>query len=175
MQCFCAGSAPFSHQRGTALARSTHSASHVSSHVLPKRWDSSTPQPWMLGALLTPQFWLRAVHGSCQLVSLSALSAFFQNNCLASLCTAVPGAIYGVIHELYTITMPVMERGRAVGSSASLQRPLSLNPWFTLSYIFGMGARILGNSSSLKEWLSFGTRSPGKWWSHHAWKCSENK
>lgn len=149
------------HHRGTALARSNHSAFHVSLGVAPmcaidEVGQLYPSQPWLLGALLTPQFlslfcWLKAVCGSCQLVSLSTLSAFFQNSSLAFLCTATPGMIYGVIHELYTITMSTMERDRARGSSASLQRPLNLSPWFTLSYIFGMGARILGRSSSLKE------------------------
>lgn len=168
------------HQRGTALARSTHSEFHVSLGVAPVCATNEVgqlypSQPWLLGALLTPQLlslfcWLKDVHGSCQLVSLSAVSAFFQNNSLAFLCTASPGVIYGVMNELCTIKVRIMERGRAMGSSALF---LNLSPWFILSYVFGLGARILGKSSSVKEWLSIG--SPGKWWSLHPWKCSENK
>jgi len=32
---------------------------------------------------------------------------------------------------------------------------------------------ILGNISLLKEWLGIRTGCPGKWWSHHPWRCSE--
>jgi len=26
----------------------------------------------------------------------------------------------------------------------------------------------------LKEWSGFGTGCPGRWWSHHPWRCSKN-
>jgi len=32
----------------------------------------------------------------------------------------------------------------------------------------------LGNLSLLKEGSSIGTRCPGKWWSHHPWRCSKS-
>jgi len=25
-----------------------------------------------------------------------------------------------------------------------------------------------------KEWSGIGTGCPGKWWSHHPWRCSKN-
>jgi len=33
---------------------------------------------------------------------------------------------------------------------------------------------ILGKFSFLKEWSGIGTGCPGKWWSHHPWRCSKN-
>jgi len=33
---------------------------------------------------------------------------------------------------------------------------------------------ILGKISLLKEWSGVGTGCPGKWWSHHPWRCSKN-
>ena len=32
---------------------------------------------------------------------------------------------------------------------------------------------ILGKFSFLKEWSGIGTGCPGKWWSHHPWRCSK--
>jgi len=34
--------------------------------------------------------------------------------------------------------------------------------------------QILGKISLLKQWSGIGTGFPGKWWSHHPWRCSEN-
>ena len=33
---------------------------------------------------------------------------------------------------------------------------------------------ILGKISVLKEWSGTGTGCPGRWWSHHPWRCSKN-
>jgi len=33
---------------------------------------------------------------------------------------------------------------------------------------------ILGKKSLLKEWSDIGPGCPGKWWSHHPWRCSKN-
>ena len=33
---------------------------------------------------------------------------------------------------------------------------------------------ILGKISLLREWSGIGTGCPGKWWSHHPWRCSKN-
>ena len=33
---------------------------------------------------------------------------------------------------------------------------------------------ILGKISLLKEWSGIGTGCPGRWWSHHSWRCSKN-
>jgi len=32
----------------------------------------------------------------------------------------------------------------------------------------------LGTISLPKEWSGIGTGCPGRWWSHHPWKCSKN-
>jgi len=32
---------------------------------------------------------------------------------------------------------------------------------------------ILGKISLLKEWSDIGTGCPGRWWSHHPWRCSK--
>lgn len=158
IQWFCAGSSPFSspkshhsrkahppkilrQPRGCSTTCATDevgiSVHHSSPRISLGCWGPCSPRsPALLRWLLNQG--LKPVHGSCQLVSLSG---FFQKNSLAFLCTATPGAIYGVIHELYTIIMRIMERDRAMRSSASLQRPLYLSPCFTLSsYIHGMGA-----------------------------------
>ena len=160
IQYFCAGSSPFSspkrhhsrkehslnilcQPRGCSNTCATDevgiSVRHGSPHVSLGCLGPCSPRsPALLRWLLNQG--LKPVRGSCQLVSLSALSGFFQKNSLAFLCTATPGVIYGVIHELYTIIMHIMERDRAMRSSASLQRPLYLSPCFTLSYVCGMGA-----------------------------------
>jgi len=44
----------------------------------------------------------------------------------------------------------------------------------TSSCVRGGLAWILGKTSSLKELLSIGTGCPGKWSSHHPWKCPKN-
>jgi len=33
---------------------------------------------------------------------------------------------------------------------------------------------ISGEISLLNEWSGIGIGCPGKWWSHHAWRCSKN-
>jgi len=33
---------------------------------------------------------------------------------------------------------------------------------------------MLGNISSPKEWSGTGMGCPGRWWSHHPWRCSRN-
>jgi len=33
---------------------------------------------------------------------------------------------------------------------------------------------MLGKVSLLKEWSDIGIGCPGKWWSHHPWRCSKN-
>jgi len=32
----------------------------------------------------------------------------------------------------------------------------------------------IGKNFLLKEWSDIGTGCPGKWWSHHPWRCSKN-
>lgn len=157
IQCFCAGSSPFSspkrhhsrkahplkilrQSRGCSNTRATGevgiSVHHSSPRISLGCWGSCSPRsPALLRWLLNQG--LKPVRGSCQLVSLSG---FFQKNSLAFLGTATPGVIYGASHELYTIIMHIMERDRAMRSSASLQRPLYLSPCFTLSYVHGLGA-----------------------------------
>lgn len=39
----------------------------------------------------------------------------------------------------------------------------------------GYSGWILGKSSSLKEQSGTGTRSPGRWWSHHSWEHAKNE
>ena len=41
------------------------------------------------------------------------------------------------------------------------------------SCIIGGLGWILGKISLLKEWSGIGTGCPGKWWSHHPWRCSK--
>lgn len=145
-QYFCAGCSPFTLTRSTQYFVSAHwlhqyvcywwggdlSPSQLSPH-----------QPWLLRALLSSAG--SSIRGSglslsLANVSLSALSDFLANNSLAFLCTATPGVIYGLIHELYTIIMLAMERDRAKRSSALLRRIPYLSPCFILSYASGMGA-----------------------------------
>lgn len=52
---------------------------------------------------------------------------------------------------------------------------LSTNTWKEGAARLHPGKFMSGKISSLKEWLSIGTGFPGRWWSHHPWKCSENE
>lgn len=124
-QCFCAGSSLFSSPREhhsckkcslntlcqscgcsntCAMDEMEISVHHSSPHTSPGCLGSCSPcSPTLLCQLLNQG--LKPVHRSCQLVSLSALSGFFQKNSLAFLNTATPGVIYGLLHELYVILM----------------------------------------------------------------------
>mgnify|MGYP001856499587 CR=1 FL=1 len=41
-----------------------------------------------------------------------------------------------------------------------------------LSSTWGYSGWILGKISSQNEWWGSGTGCPGRWWSHHPWRCS---
>jgi len=60
-----------------------------------------------------------------------------------------------------------------------LAEPLSIFSQLTSDRMRGNGLKlhwggldwIFGKISSLKEQSDIGTGCPGKWWSHHPWRC----
>jgi len=82
-----------------------------------------------------------------------------------------------------------LEKWRLVGDLIALYSCLILMRWgsaysprktaiglagITSSCARGDSGWILESISSLKEWSGTGTGCPGRWWSHHPWRCSRN-